>query len=253
MFNYGNIQLKVCGITDQKSLEVIQKYSVSRVGLVSDYLYGPNTLSTKEIQELTIASYNLKLNPILLIGNIQMQEVISIVNDVAIKEVCISNQYKNEERVSQEKLNMLKEGIYIDEKKIDIATIIASTEEEYTEPEWGFPKGRRNYQERDVSCAIREFEEETGYLKSNINIVYNLFPIEEIYTGSNYKSYKHKYYIAIMNDNNDPINEFQETEISKIEWVKIEDSIDYIRSYNIEKINIIKKIINIKNNYSIYL
>ena len=97
MFNYGNIQLKVCGITDQKSLEVIQKYSVSRVGLVSDYLYGPNTLSTKEIQELTIASYNLKLNPILLIGNIQIQEVISIVNDVAIKEVCISNQYKNEE------------------------------------------------------------------------------------------------------------------------------------------------------------
>ena len=97
MFNYGNIQLKVCGITDQKSLEVIQKYSVSRVGLVSDYLYGPNTLSTKEIQKLTIASYNLKLNPILLIGNIQMQEVISIVNDVAIKEVCISNQYKNEE------------------------------------------------------------------------------------------------------------------------------------------------------------
>ena len=97
MFNYGNIQLKVCGITDQKSLEVIQKYSVSRVGLVSDYLYGPNTLSTKEIQELTIASYNLKLNPILLIGNLQMQEVISIVNDVAIKEVCISNQYKNEE------------------------------------------------------------------------------------------------------------------------------------------------------------
>ena len=97
MFNYGNIQLKVCGITDQKSLEVIQKYSVSRVGLVSDYLYGPNTLSTKEIQKLTIASYNLKLNPILLIGNIQIQEVISIVNDVAIKEVCISNQYKNEE------------------------------------------------------------------------------------------------------------------------------------------------------------
>ncbi len=97
MFNYGNIQLKVCGITDQKSLEVIQKYSVSRVGLVSDYLYGPNTLSTKEIKELTIASYNLKLNPILLIGNLQIQEVISIVNDVAIKEVCISNQYKNEE------------------------------------------------------------------------------------------------------------------------------------------------------------
>ena len=90
----------------------------------------------------------------------------------------------------------------------------------------GFPKGRRNYQERDVSCAIREFEEETGYLKNNINIIYNLFPIEEIYTGSNYKSYKHKYYIALMNNNDEPTNSFQETEISKIEWVKIETLLD---------------------------
>ena len=97
MFNYGNIQLKVCGITDQRSLEIIQRYSVRRVGLVSNHLYGPNTLSNEEIHKLTIVSYDLKLNPILLIGNIQMQEVISIVNDVAIKEVCISNQYKNEE------------------------------------------------------------------------------------------------------------------------------------------------------------
>ena len=56
MFNYGNIQLKVCGITDQKSLEVIQKYSVRTVGLVSNYLYGPNTLSTEEIHNLTISS-----------------------------------------------------------------------------------------------------------------------------------------------------------------------------------------------------
>ena len=72
MFNYGSIQLKVCGITDQKSLEVLQKYSVSRVGLVSDYLYGPNTLSTKAIQELTIASYNLKLNPISVYNKTKM-------------------------------------------------------------------------------------------------------------------------------------------------------------------------------------
>ena len=97
MFNYGNIQLKVCGITDQKSLEVIQKYPVRRVGLVSNYLYGPNTLSTEEIQKLTIASYNLKLNPILLIGNTQMPKVIEIIKRVAIKEVCISNQYKKKD------------------------------------------------------------------------------------------------------------------------------------------------------------
>ena len=97
MFNYGNIQLKVCGITDQKSLEVIQKYSVRTVGLVSNYLYGPNTLSTEEIHNLTIASYNLKLNPILLIGNIHMPKIINIIKQVEIKEVCVSNQYKIED------------------------------------------------------------------------------------------------------------------------------------------------------------
>ena len=83
----------------------------------------------------------------------------------------INNQYKNEERVSHEKLNSLKEGMTIDGRFIDISVIIDSTEESYCEPEWGFPKGRRNYQERDICCAIREFEEETGYLKGHKYIV----------------------------------------------------------------------------------
>ena len=56
-----------------------------------------------------------------------------------------------------------------------------------------------------------------------------------------------------MNTNDEPENKFQETEISKIKWVNLEDASTYIRSYNIEKINIINKLIMIKNNYSIYL
>ena len=32
----------------------------------------------------------------------------------------------------------------------------------WDEPEWGFPKGRRNNRESDYECSIREFEEETG-------------------------------------------------------------------------------------------
>ncbi len=167
--------------------------------------------------------------------------------------VNINNQYRTEEKISHEKLNSLKKGFTLDNNYIDIQYIINNTEEIYHEPEWGFPKGRRNYQEKDITCAIREFEEETGYFKQNINIIYNLFPIEEIYTGSNYKSYKHKYFIALMNNNTLPSNNFQETEISKIEWVNINEAEKYIRSYNVEKINIIKKIIDILNNNSIYL
>ena len=59
----------------------------------------------------------------------------------------INNQYKNEEKISHEKLNSLKKGIIIDNKLVNISIIIENTDEEYPEPEWGFPKGRRNYQE----------------------------------------------------------------------------------------------------------
>ena len=45
----------------------------------------------------------------------------------------------------------------------------------WIEAEWGFPKGRRNYQETDFECALREFSEETGYSIKNIkNIIYGM-------------------------------------------------------------------------------
>ena len=72
------------------------------------------------------------------------------------------------------------------------------------EPEWGFPKGRRNYHEKDISCALREFEEETGYKRTDLSIMQNIQPVEEIFTGSNYKSYKHKYFIAYMSESSTP-------------------------------------------------
>ena len=97
MFSYGNIQLKVCGITDIRSLELIQKYSVGRVGFVSDHLHGPNTLSVHEIIKLKNKSYELKLNPILLIGNLEITEIIKVINKIGIKEVCLANQYTYEE------------------------------------------------------------------------------------------------------------------------------------------------------------
>ena len=76
----------------------------------------------------------------------------------------------------------------------------------WDEPEWGFPKGRRNYKEKDLECALREFEEETGIQKSSLTIIKNLNPFEEIFTGSNLKSYKHK-----------STNKAQNTRVSKIQ------------------------------------
>ena len=53
----------------------------------------------------------------------------------------------------------------------------------WVEPEWGFPKGRRNFMEKDYECALREFSEETGYDTNIIKNVNNLLPFEEIFTG----------------------------------------------------------------------
>ena len=89
-------------------------------------------------------------------------------------------------------MESLKLGITSGGKEYTLASLIAESSTAWECAEWGIPKGRRNYQERDLQCGLREWQEETGYLKMDIQIIQNLTPIEEIFTGSNYKSYKHK-------------------------------------------------------------
>ena len=80
----------------------------------------------------------------------------------------------------------------------DIKEYIHKSKSVWSEPEWGFPKGRRNPGEKDLSCGIREFVEETGYPSNEINIIDNVIPYEEIFIGSNDKIYKQKYYLAFI-------------------------------------------------------
>ena len=117
----------------------------------------------------------------------------------------------------------------------------------------GFPKGRRNYREKEIICGLREFEEETGYIKNNLIIFNNILPLEEIYTGSNYKSYKHKYFLGYMPENKNPEKEFQINEVGKIEWVTIDKADVFIRDYNIEKKNVIYELIKILKTYKLYI
>ena len=159
----------------------------------------------------------------------------------------ISNQYKSEEIISKEKFNLLKEGIF---NKIDFYNLDSLIDESYkyniwTEPEWGFPKGRRNFQEKDYECAFREFTEETGYNYKYLKNIKNLLPFEEIFTGSNYKSYKPKYYLTFMDYNHSlNVNKFDTIEVSKIEWKTYEECISSIRNYNLEKIRLITNVNN---------
>lgn len=161
----------------------------------------------------------------------------------------ITNQYKNEEKTSKYKFKQFKSGIKLNNDFYNLQDIINCCVENYLEPEWGFPKGRRNYQERDMVCGLREFEEETGYDKNELINITNILPLEEIFTGSNYKSYKHKYFVTYI-DFKDSLNmdNFELSEVSKMEWKTYENCIASIRNYNLEKKNMLTKIHNMLTN-----
>jgi 8-oxo-dGTP pyrophosphatase MutT (NUDIX family) len=66
-----------------------------------------------------------------------------------------------------------------------------------TEPEWSFPKGRKlDFHEKERTAAFREFEEETNYSRSDIEVVRDM-PIVEKFRGTNNLSYKCVYFLAI--------------------------------------------------------
>ena len=71
-----------------------------------------------------------------------------------------------------------------------------------------------------------------------------MLPFEEIFIGSNYKSYKHKFYLAHMNTNHIDLNNYQKTEVSKIEWKNINECLKSIRLNNLEKKQLILNINN---------
>ena len=141
-------------------------------------------------------------------------------------------------------------GINLLNDNYNLESLIKLSDKSWDMPEWGFPKGRRNYQEKDLICALREFEEETGYSKISLKLIQNIIPFEEIFTGSNYKSYKHKYFVGHISDYNSSSG-FQESEVSKMKWLNLEDCIKLIRPYNFERIQIIKNIDKVLHKYSL--
>ena len=154
---------------------------------------------------------------------------------------------------SYEKFISLKKGILIKKNDINILfkldELMNESVYKFKEPEWGFPKGRRNLREKNIDCAKREFEEETNIKTDDYNII-NMTPLEEIYLASNNLKYKHIYYISQIKDNNqilkiDNKNNSQNIEIGDIRWLMFHNALSIIREYNIEKKNIL---LNLHNN-----
>ena len=139
------------------------------------------------------------------------------------------------------KILQLREGVKLfdQNKTIRLHEFVNSSKTNWVEQEWEFPKGRKNAKETDLDAAVREFEEETGIPAGSIDLVENMQPIEELFMGSNLKTYKHKYFVAFIDTQNgaNPIDltQYQKGEVSKIVWKSYDECIDIIRPYNIEK------------------
>ena len=134
-----------------------------------------------------------------------------------------------------------------------IPTLIKENPTKWSEPEWGFPKGRRNPYETDIGCAMREFQEETGLANIDFTILQNTHSISETFFGTNQVHYCHKYYIAICNKSTEVemnIDNFHMArEVRAIKWCSLDEAMMKIRPDNVEKREILLKAGKIMKNF----
>jgi 8-oxo-dGTP pyrophosphatase MutT (NUDIX family) len=117
---------------------------------------------------------------------------------------------------------------------------------DYTEPEWGFPKGRRMRGETDMACAVREFGEETNIPRDAYVVLKNIV-LEETFMGLNNVQYKHVYYVALLKEP-DMVNltqrftPMQRREISAIAWKSMDEAEALIRPHHVERLGMLQQL-----------
>lgn len=126
-----------------------------------------------------------------------------------------------------------REFIVAKERFDRIVHIVKDSKSPYTEPEWGFPKGRRFRTETDIQCAEREFYEETNIPRSSYTVVTDVV-FTETFLGTNGIPYEHKYFLAIQKIHTNIHQKFtsaQKREISAIGWKTLNDCMALTRPH----------------------
>jgi 8-oxo-dGTP pyrophosphatase MutT (NUDIX family) len=115
---------------------------------------------------------------------------------------------------------------------------------EYKDTEWEIPKGRKNSNEKNIDCAVREFREETSITNDDYIVISSLDPIHDTFTGTNGKQYRHIFYTSLINnDNIEKEIDHHNNEIELVRWCKWSELNDIIRPYNNNKINIFTSVL----------
>ncbi len=156
-----------------------------------------------------------------------------------------NRQYRQEFDQARVKFEAFRNGIEIKGQTVSLIDLLNESSENWPTPEWGFPKGRRNPQESDLGCAIREFCEETGIHSSQIHIFHNCAPIRETFRGNNDVRYCHVYYLALIPDSVSvqiqPGNVNMIREIGNIRWCSYKQAMTFIRPSNPEKRKVLQQ------------
>lgn len=253
-----------CGKNGHNFKDCVQ--SITSIGIIA-YTYDSNgnrkylmirRRDTLGFVDFMRGKYNVnnKLYLLNIMNEMTLQERYSLLNNTfdelwdTLWGENISLKYLNEKISSKHKFEALQNGVSNNEEKYTLYDLINECTSKWREQEWGFPKGRRNYKESDLTTALREFSEETGILLSDYDVIKNIAPIEEIFIGSNFKSYKHKYYLAEIR-NVVRFSDYEKSEVSKVTLMSYQECLDHIREYNIEKKEVLKNVENILNNYKI--
>jgi 8-oxo-dGTP pyrophosphatase MutT (NUDIX family) len=149
-----------------------------------------------------------------------------------------SRRYHAEYEYAKTKLEALRQA------PKNLAAFISESITVWQEPEWGFPKGRRSSSESELACALRETYEESGITKKQLNVLQHEQLLEE-FRGSNGVKYRHKYWLAETPSDLDvsinPYNIDQIREIGDVRWCTIDEALELIRPYNIEKQHVLKR------------
>ena len=142
---------------------------------------------------------------------------------------------------SKRKFEILRNGFLHCGSWVNLEELLKQAPSPFTEPEWGFPKGRRRLREEDIDCAVREFCEETGYKPPDLALLSGIPPFEEIFYGTNSVLYRHVYYVAYLQGDSernltiDPRNINQAREVRAITWFTYQDTLNHIRTHNRER------------------
>jgi len=140
-----------------------------------------------------------------------------------------NNMFIKEYEAAKHKFNILLE---------DLETLFKTIPAKWQEPEWGFPKGKKNFNEKPYDTAFRELLEESGLSANTVTIHKEdeLQPIHEEFVGTDGVNYHNIYYIGkstlpgigFVN----PWGLHQIAEVNKIGWFSYNEAKTMFRDQN---------------------